>query len=77
MVNASELLINAVIDDKPHSDTAGLGQKARRRVAPLYSRGTRTMNLSAERQDLTLPLVLIRNMVSPYLRSRWQRAGRP
>jgi len=28
------------------------------------------MNLSAERQDLLLPLVLMRNTVSPYLRSR-------
>jgi hypothetical protein len=42
MVNLSELLINAVIDDKPHGDTVGLGQRARRRVAPLDSRGTRT-----------------------------------
>jgi hypothetical protein len=34
-VNASELLINAVISDKPPSDTIGLGQKARRKVVPL------------------------------------------
>jgi hypothetical protein len=34
-VNASELLINAVIDDKPSGDTEGLSQKARRRVVPL------------------------------------------
>ena len=27
MVNASELLINAVINDKPPGDTIGLGQK--------------------------------------------------
>ncbi len=34
-VNASELLVNAVISDKPPSDTIGLGQKARRKVVPL------------------------------------------
>ena len=41
-VNASELLINAVIDDKPLGDSIGLGQKAWRKVAPLDCRGTRT-----------------------------------
>lgn len=35
-VNASELLLNAVIDDKPLGDTIGLGQKARRKVVPFY-----------------------------------------
>ena len=41
-VNASELLINAVINDKPLSDTVGLGQKAWRKAVPLYVRDTRT-----------------------------------
>ena len=39
MVNASELLINAVIDDKPLSDTVGLGQKAWRKAVPLDCTG--------------------------------------
>jgi hypothetical protein len=35
MVNESELLINAVIGDKPLSDTIGLAKRARRKVVPL------------------------------------------
>jgi hypothetical protein len=33
-VNASELLINAVIDDKPSSDTEGLSQKGTEEGCP-------------------------------------------
>jgi hypothetical protein len=64
-VNASELLINAVIDDKPPSDTIGLGQKGAEEGCPASIDGTHgRMNLSAERQDLTLSLVLMRPVSS-------------
>jgi hypothetical protein len=38
-VNASELLINAVIDDKPPSDTIGLGQKGAEEGCPALLTG--------------------------------------
>lgn len=38
-VNASELLINAVIDDEPSSDTIGLGQKGAEEGCPAQLTG--------------------------------------
>jgi hypothetical protein len=52
-VNASELLINALIDDKPPGDTVGLGQKGAEegRLSRSIDGTHGRMNLSAERQN--------------------------
>jgi len=52
MVSRSELLINVVMVSKPKA-LLGLSQKGKQSDVPLNTRGTRTMRLPANRQNLT------------------------